>query len=246
MKKRALVIGAALMLAAVSPTGGTAGGTLSQERPAFPVKSEESIRVLATLKSRGIEMYRKYTGVASLRTEIVREYDPATGSLKSTSEVTMKRKDYFYKNPEIEVLSFNKDGKEMEPSKFRIMKSAPTYPVFDDHGDQHYLITLEDTVRINGKACYRVRVNPKKKTMRYFSGDLYFKKDTLETVMLEGTVAKLDFPLTSFRIELWMAAIDRVPVIKSGTVEVRVNVPVFYPDTLIVTSISVTENSLMQ
>lgn len=190
-------------------------------------------------------MYRKYTGVESLRAEIIREYNPATGALKSTSEVTSKRRDYFYRDPEIEILSYRKDGKELAPSKFRIMKSSPTYPVFDERGRDNYSVSVKDTVRIGRNACYRVHVTPKKKTMRHFSGDLFFRKDTLEPVRIEGTVAKLDFPLTSFRIELQTDTLESVPVVKSGTVEVRVNVPMFYPDTLLVTSVAVLENRLM-
>lgn len=237
---------AALLLSALCQSAGIAGGTISADRPKRPVQTEEAGRVIATLKSRGLEIYETYIGVESLRTETVKEYDPATGALKSTSEVTMKRKDYFYRAPEIEVVSYTKDGKEMNPSKFRVMKSKPTHPVFDAHGDEHYSTTLEDTVRINGAACYRVRVTPKKETMRHFSGDMFFKKDTLESVLIEGTVAKLDFPLTSFKIELQMVPLDRVPVVQSGTVQVRVNVPVFYPDTMIVTTIATRESRLMR
>ncbi|MBN1496489.1 MAG: hypothetical protein JXA07_06955 [Spirochaetes bacterium] len=247
MNRTILAACIALMLSSATPPAGTMSrGNLSTDRPVQPVTQEESDRVIAALKKRGIEMYRTYTGVESLRTEIVREYDPDTGTLKSTSEVSMKRKDYYYKDPDIEVLSYIKDGKEMKPSKFRIMKSAPSFPVFDERGDEHYSITIEDKVKINGKACYRVRVTPRKKTMRHFSGDIFFRTDTLDTVRLEGTVAKLDFPLTSFRIELHMAPHNGVPVLQSGTVEVRVHVPIFYPDTLIVTSIATRESRLMQ
>jgi len=110
------------------------------------VTAAESDRVISLAFERGSGIYKKYSGVESLRKEVVSEYDPATKKLKSISELTIKRKDFFYKEPDIEVLTYKKDGRDMEPSKFRVMKAMPLYPVFDEKGRDNYLITVAEKI----------------------------------------------------------------------------------------------------
>jgi hypothetical protein len=246
MNKTVLILCASIALFSIPPAVSGAGDMVPADKPKRAVKPEESDRIMKILKARGIEMYKKFSGVESVRTEVIREYDPATGTLKSTSEVKVRRRDYYYKEPEIEVMSYKKDGNEMKPSKFRVMKSMPSLPVFDEQGEKNYSVVIEDTIMLGGKECYRARVSPKIETMRHFSGNIYFKTDTLQTAYLEGTTAKLDFPLKSFRIELQLVPVEDVPVVQSGKLQVRVNVPVFYPDTMIETSFTVLENRLLQ
>ncbi len=210
------------------------------------IPQEESDRVIALAFERGISLYKKYSGVESLRKEVISEYDPATNRLKSISEITTKRKDFFYKNPEIEVLTYKKDGKEMEPSKFRIMKAPPLYPVFDEKGRDNYLVTVAEKIKHNGMQCYRVQVDPRKETSRHFKGSIYIAVKNMEMVGIEGTMAKLDFPIKEFRVALKTRRINDVPVTQSGEVHVRFNVPVFYPDTMIVTTLVTLETKLMQ
>ncbi len=211
-----------------------------------PVTPEESDRVIALAFERGIGLYKKYSGVESVRKETISEYDPETSKLRSVSEVTMKRKDYFYKDPEITVLTYKKDGKEMEPSKFRVMKSMPLYPVFDARGRENYLVTVAEKIRRNGRECYRIQVEPKKQTSRHFKGSLYVAVSSMETLFIEGTIAKLDFPIREFRIALVTRKLDDVPVAESGEVHVRIRVPVFYPDTMFVSTIAALETRLIR
>jgi hypothetical protein len=210
------------------------------------IRPEESDHVIALAFDRGIGLYKKYSGVESVRKEVISEYDPETNRLKSVSEVTMKRKDFFYKNPEVEVLTYKKDGKEMDPSKFRIMKSMPLYPVFDEKGRDNYLITVAEKIKYNGRECYRIQVEPRKETSRHFRGNIYITVNSMEMIHTEGTLAKLDFPLKEFHIAINTRRIDDVPVTQTGEVHVRVNVPVFYPDTLIVSTLTTLESKLMQ
>jgi hypothetical protein len=209
------------------------------------VTPEESERVIRELYALGGDMYRKYSGVESLRKEIINEYDPANNALRSVSELTTKRMDYFYDDAIVEVQAYKKDGKEMDRSKFKPWKSKPTYPVFDEKGRDNYSVRIAERKIINGRGCYRVQVLPRKETSRHFRGDVYYTVKKLEAVYIDGTVAKLDFPLKYFKIELELEPKNGVPVISSGKVHVRVNVPLFYPDTMIVTSMTVLESRLI-
>ena len=237
--KKFLITGICAALAAVALQPSAAGKS-------NPITPEESDRVITLAFERGIGLYKKYSGVESVRKEIISEYDPETNRLKSVSEVTMKRKDFFYKNPEVEVLTYKKDGKEMEPSKFRVMKAMPLYPVFDEKGRDNYQITVAEKIKHNGRQCYRIQVEPKKETSRHFKGNIYIAVNNMEMIGIEGTMAKLDFPIKEFRIAINTKRIDDVPVTQSGEVHVRVNVPVFYPDTMIVSTIATLETRLMQ
>ena len=210
------------------------------------VPADESDRVLKAAFGKGIEIYKKYRGIESLRKELIREYNPETGELRNTSEVTTRRKEYYYAMPEIEVLSYKKDGKEMDPAKYRVWKAMPLYPIFDERGRDRYTIQITGRKRVAGKECYCVQVEPKQESSRHFRGTIYLAVKTLESVSLEGTMAKLDFPLKEFSINLSMTQVDSVPVAKTGTARIRVKVPIFYPDTIIESSITVLESRLIQ
>lgn len=210
------------------------------------VSAQESDRVLKATFEKGIEIYKKYRGIESLRKELIKEYDPETGELRSTSEVTTRRKEFYYAMPEIEVLAYKKDGKEMDPAKYRVWKAMPLYPIFDIRGRERYTIRITGRKKVAGKECYCLQVEPKQETSRHFRGTVYLAVKTLESVSLEGTMAKLDFPMKEFLIELNMTLVDTVPVAKTGTARIRVKVPIFYPDTIIESSINVLESRLMQ
>jgi hypothetical protein len=233
--KKTILLAALINLPFLLAPMTSAGGTTA-------VPPEEAARVLAKAFSTGADIYKKYRGIESLRKEVLREYDPETGALRSTSEVTTRRKEYYYAMPEIEVVTYKKDGKETEPSKFRVWKALPIYPVFDARGREHYTVTITDRKKISGSECYRVQVEPKENTSRHFKGNIYITVRTLEMVSIEGTMAKLDFPLKEFRLELSLVQQGTVPVARKGVVRLRVHVPIFFPDTIIESVFEVMEN----
>ncbi|MBN2079343.1 MAG: hypothetical protein JW838_10275 [Spirochaetes bacterium] len=210
------------------------------------VSPEESERILGLIFERSTEIYSNYTGVESTRVETMREYDPRTEKLRSVSEVTMKRKDYFYRDPEVEVLKYTKDGVEMKPSAYRVFKSRPAYPVFDEKGRERYTIRVAAIQKLNRKKVYRIEVTPKANTPLHFKGNIYCTKKSLETVLIEGTMAKLGFPLREFRMELRFTSVEDIPVVESGTVHVRVKVPIVYPDTKIVSEFTASDTKLLK
>jgi hypothetical protein len=234
MKKSIIVLSLFILPAILLPASPSSGATT--------VSPEEADRVLAKAFSIGAEFYKKYRGIESLRKEVLKEFDPETGALRSTSEITTRRKEYYYNVPEIKVLSYKKDGREMDPSSFRVYRAQPIYPIFDSHGRDHYTLTIPEMKKIGGKECYRVQVEPKENTSRHFKGSVYVAVKTLEMVAIEGTMAKLDFPLKEFRIELSLVMQGTVPVVKNGLVRLRIKVPIFVPDTIIESSFDVMEN----
>lgn len=211
-----------------------------------PVSQEESDRILGLIFEKSIKIYATYTGVESSRVETIREYDPNSEKLRSVSEVTMKRKDYFYRDPEVEVLKYVKDGVEMPASKYRPFKSKPAYPVFDKKGREHYSLRVAAIMKLNGKKVYRIEVTPKANTPLHFKGNIYCMKKSLETVLIEGTMAKLSFPLKNFQMELRFSSVEDIPVVESGTVHVRVNIPFVFPDTKILSEFTASDTKLLK
>lgn len=209
------------------------------------ISPDEADRVLKQIRAKNIDMYQKYQGIESLRKEVVREYDAKTNKLQSVSEITVTRTDYFYEMPAAEVKTYKKDGKEMKPSKFNYMTGMPTFPVFDEKGREHYDVRVTEKTIFNGKECYKVEATPKKETSRHFRGFLYYTVNTLEPVYFEGTVAKLDWPMKSFKIEFDTAMFQGIPVSSRGKATFRVKIPILYPDTIIISEITVLKNKLI-
>lgn len=209
------------------------------------VSPDEADRVLKEIFSKNIDMYHKYRGIESLRNEVISEYEPSTNKLLNVSDITVTRTDYFYEKPVAEVKTFKKDGKVMDPSKCTYIRVMPSFPVFDEKGRDNYDIRITDKKIFNGRECYRVEVIPKKETARHFKGFLYYTVKNLDLVYFEGTLAKLDFPMKSFKIEFNTAMYNGIPVASNGKAVIRVKIPIIYPDTLIVSNITVLENKLI-
>lgn len=213
---------------------------------AAAISAEESQRILTGIFSKYIPIYTKYRGVESSSRNVLREYDPKTSVLKSTAEVVLRRKDYFYEKPEVKPLSLKKDGKETDPSGYCSWETKPGYLAFDKNGNDHYLFKIVDTQIINKRECYRIEVIPKKMTSRHFQGEIYCAVDTLDIVRTVGGAAALDFPIKYFWSEFDYTLVNKVPVAQSGTLKVRIDIPVIYPDTLIETATTVMESRLLE
>lgn len=213
---------------------------------AEPISPSESDQILERIFNRYIPIYDKYRGVESTSRVISQEYDPKTNVLKSTSEIQLHRKDYFYEKPEIKALSLKINGKETDPSKFRSWESKPTYLSFDKKGRENYILKILEKKKINQKECYRIEVLPRKSTSRHFKGEIYCTVDSLDVIQTVGGVGDLEFPVKYFWSDFYYTLIRDIPVVQSGTMKIRINVPVIYPDTLIVTSTTISESRLIE
>jgi hypothetical protein len=210
------------------------------------IAPSESERILERVFNKYIPIYDKYRGVESTSRVMTQEFDPKTNVLKRTSEVLLHRKDYFYEKPEIKALSLKINGKDTDPSQYRSWETKPTYLAFDKKGRENYLLKVTEKKKIYQKECYRIEVLPRKSTSRHFQGEIYCSVDSLDVVQTVGGVADLEFPIKYFWSDFYFTLVKEIPVVQSGTLKVRINVPILYPDTLIVTSTTISESKLIE
>jgi hypothetical protein len=242
MDKRAnkkILLGGMILLMAL----GFRPGNLVLAEPVSPAESE---KILERLFLKYPPIYEKYRGVESTSRVVSQEYDPKTKALKNTTEVLLHRKDFFYEKPEIKALSYKINGKETDSLKYRSWETRPAYLAFDKKGRENYLLKVTEKKKIDQRDCYRIEAQPRKATSRHFQGEIFCAVDSLDVVRTAGGVADLDFPLKSFWSEFKYTLIKEVPVAQSGTLKIRVNIPVIFPDTLIVTSTTILESKLME
>ena len=195
----------------------------------WPAPAEEA-KLLNQIRQQMAPAYKRYEGIHSLRHSRVYEYDAQTGELVREMKVTAERRDFFYRYPEVRVLSYEANGVSLSPEKFSSYEFSPPYPVFDEQGESRYHLALEGLVRMGNENCYRVRVDPKRRTGRHFSGYMYFHEESLDLVYLKGTLARLTFGLREFEIEFHFTMMDGTPVFEKGVARGRAYVPFFQPD----------------
>ncbi|HOD15141.1 MAG TPA: hypothetical protein PLA65_12200 [Spirochaetota bacterium] len=197
----------------------------------------EADTVLARIRVRYEPVFTRYRGVESTREITLREYDSKAGKLLATSRIRLVRRDYFYDLPEITVLSYEKDGKQMNPTDYKPRREEPLFPVFDRSGGSHYRTEINGTITIDGVKCYRVQVTPLDATARHFRGNLYYRADNLDQVLAEGSGAKLALGVKSFWMKMNMRTVQGVPAISGGTMTILVDVALLYPNRKFVSEI---------
>ena len=97
-----------------------------------------------------------------------------------------------------------------------------------------------------GEKFYKIRVDPKKKTSRHFKGTLYFSSDSLKLKYKIGTLGRCRFPLKYLKIWHKLQTIDDVPVTKLNNTEMRIFVPIIYPDRIIKSKVTVSGIKLIK
>jgi hypothetical protein len=219
-------------------TQGFAVGAIEQITP------EKSKEIIGKIRSISIPRYKEYSGVESKRNVEVKEYD-SSNKLLVTHKYVVDRKDFFYILPESKVLKYEKDGKEKKPTEYKELKSEPTYPVFDEKGEQYYETSVVSVQILDGNRCYKIKVTPKQSTDRHFSGYLYYKTDDFEPYLAEGTIGKLPWSLEEFYMRFYFTKETGCPMFKSGVMNMKVNVPVLIPSHKFDTTISVFESKMI-
>jgi len=185
--------------------------------------------LLRTLRARASTLFTTYKGIWSRRRATVRTYDPDTGELESTQEMVLLSWQYFYKAPVRKVVTCKVDGQRADPDACK-SKGNPKamYPLLDRNSARHYRITLMGQTMVAHQPCYKLKVTPRHKTERHFSGTLYVALGTLKPVRAEGTLARLPFPIKRFHIKLRFTQYKGFAVPSSGKVEITLKVPVVY------------------
>lgn len=216
----------------------TQGFAIGAEEQVIPEKSKEIIEKIRTMT---IPRAKKYRGVESKRNVEVKEYD-SSGKLIVTHKFVAVRKDYFYEPPESKVLKYEKNGKDTKPTDYKEFKIDPTYPVFDENGEQYYETAVVAVQVIDGVKCYKVKVTPKQATSRHFSGHIYYKTDDLEPHVAEGTLGKLPWPFKEFYMRFYFVKQKGYPIFRSGVITIKADVPVVFADHKFDTTIDVIES----
>ena len=205
---------AALVLTA--PTAAHAGDLTTEE-------------LVRTLRERSRPYFARFKGVRAVRTITSKELDPDTGELKKLKEFKVDLWSHFYLKPARKILSCKVDGKAEEPGACEPRGDPKAVlPLFDERSAENYRFELLGKKTVQGIPCYKLKIIPLKKTDQHMSGVMYFSVDKLESVLLEGTMAKLPFPLKRFFIKLRFGRKDGFPVVTRGYLDIEVKVAVFY------------------
>ena len=212
---------------------------VSKEKSISP---EDSAKIINLIYKKYIPVYEKYDGILSTRDVILEELDPKNNKLINKSLIKIKRKDYFYKKPEITVLSYLKNDKKMESSDFKTRKEDPVSPVFDRNGKKNYKTSITGYKTINQKKCYIVEVIPRKKSSHFFLGTIYCRVDNNEIILVEGSVAKISFPLKEFKLSMKISHSGDLPFMKYGKFILRLKIPLILPDRRYISVVKVVES----
>jgi hypothetical protein len=209
------------------------------------VTPEQSEKIIGKIYKKYAPVYKKYEGTLSTRQVDVVEYNPITNQMINRSSASLIRKDYFYKKSEITVLQFTQNDKPMKASDYQSREERPGPQVLDEEGRKIYSARITRNTIVENKKCYQMEVVPWKKSPQLFEGSFYFTRDTLDLVLVEGTVAELSYPLKEFSMKLYFEMINDLPALRSGSFIMRVYIPVLQPDRRFVISVKVLDNKPM-
>jgi len=185
--------------------------------------------LVRTLREKARPYYARFNGVRALRTITSKELDPDTGELKTLKKFKVDFLSHFYRKPGRKILSCKVDGEKARPKACKPKGDPkPVIPLFDKDSAKNYRFKLQGKKTIEGIPCHRLKVTPLKKTDQHMSGTMYVSVDKLESVLWEGTLARLSFPLKRFFIKLRFGRQDGFPVLKRGYLDIEVKVAIFY------------------
>ena len=148
------------------------------------------------------QMEKKFPNTHIRRTMTVRELDPDSGKVRKTSISDQDVSTRIGEHPQIKILSCSIDGANAKPEacKRKQRDRKPPLRLFGPSGHDHYRFELALQKPEDNKESYRLRVIPKQKTDRHFTGVLEFDARDLSLRSYRGTIA--DFPLGMKEMEM--------------------------------------------
>jgi len=209
------------------------------------ISVEQSEKIINKIYEKYIPVYKKYTGIESLRKIDIIEYNPNSITLINRSHVSVIRKDYFYKKPEITILRYLIDDDLKRPSDYQSREIEPYHLVLDEQGKNLYLTRIMQSVTVSNQKCYQMQVTPREKTPEHFEGYMYFRMDSLDLYLIEGTLGNLPYSFTEYSMKQYFDHLIDLPVLKSGSCIMRMYIPVLQPDRRFVFSVKVITNKLL-
>lgn len=205
------------------------------------ISDKESVEIINRIRSEAIKQYQQYSGIESEQDIVTQTFDSKTGELQETVRVVLVERDYFYKKAEITVLKYEKDGKELPVSEYEPGDDRePSRPIFDENGPEHYTVKVVGTKIIDGRECYHLTVDPKQKTERHLTGEMYFSMKDLKLVLISGAIAELPFGVKKLNLEIRYKEKNGMAVPSSSLIVVFAHVAFVYPNKKLVIK---TENS---
>lgn len=176
-----------------------------------------------------------FPGHFSRRQIVRRDYDPDDGALRSTYRVEADVWGWIGEPDRMKVLQCERDGKVAALSECApTLEGDPLYPMFGESGRDYYRLEFVGEVERDDVASYQIRVVPKKETSRHFKGDLFFRKDTLSLLQVDGGLADHPFGLRKLRMRLNFEDRDGRGLLVSGMSDATLYVPLLI-DSRIVT-----------
>ncbi len=201
--------------------------------------------VLAVIGERAELMYRKYSGIESKRDTVSTVSNSKTGEILNTYRILVVRKDYFRKRPEYVALRYIKDGKDLPPEEYNYRTREPVYQPFGNDSNAHYSVKLKGIVTFEGRRCYEIDIEPKKRSSRHIRGKAWCDAASLDLFCLEGTVSKLPFGVTKVYMKIYFRSLDDGTVMTRGDSVFEVNIPILYPHRRFVSSFICSEQRLI-
>ena len=197
----------------------------------LPARADLSeAELVRTLRERAKPYFAKFKGVRTTRTITSKEMDPSSGEVRTAKVFKVDFWNHFYLKPARHILTCKVDGAKAEPKECepKGKDPKPIAPLFDKDSARNYKFKLLGKKTVHGIPCYKLMILPRKMTDQHMSGHMYLSVDKLEAVLLEGTMAKLPFPLKRFFIKLRFGQKDGFPMVKRGYLDIEVKVPVFF------------------
>jgi len=216
---------------------------IASANPEIALSEKESAHILENIFQKYMPTYKKYRGIESTRQMETVIFNTKTGQVVEKSEIMLVRRDYFYERPEVRVLKYVKNGTEMKPAEYKYDDSQPGHLVFDENGRDNYELQVTERSIIDGSDCYKIKVTPRKKTIRHVEGFLFCRVDNLELILYELTLGKFPFGVKECAMLFSTEDMGDLNVIKTGSIQVEAHIPILFPNRKIVTRFKAIDNT---
>lgn len=196
------------------------------------------------LRARYAPMYAKYRGVETTATITNTVHHSKTGELDESSSVVATMRTYFYAKREMTILRYSKNGEAQDPADYEERGDGmPVVPILDAQGPNHYRLEVLRREKLNGAQCIVARVVPRTKSTKHYAGTMWIREQPLEVVRMRGGTSALPMGVDEIVSTLDFDSRDDLLVVRASTTRILVDVPIFFPDRRITSTLRVTRSA---
>jgi hypothetical protein len=200
------------------------------------VTPEEEARILGVIRDRLERFRQRYRGVVYTRKGTVKEFD-GKGGLEKTRIAEQEVREEPGKPPVVTIRSCLVDGKPAGPEECKGKREPKAMlPIFEAEGRKHYRTPIVGEAMVGRTACYKVRIDPLQRTEQHFAGHMFFAKDSLQPVQLEGSIASFPTGLKSFYLKINFRQKGEYSVAVAAYMDLWVHVPLIKRGRIVTTS----------